>query len=79
MKKSCWEQVRGRIAALTPDVLLDCAKRLEERSKLDNPDVTALLNGVKSIGARVPNSHQQRSRMRVEMKSMVVRYGVPAI
>ncbi|KAL0630754.1 hypothetical protein Q9L58_010394 [Maublancomyces gigas] len=79
MKKSSWESVRGQIASLTPDVLLDCAKRLEEQSKLDNPDVTALLNGVKSIGAKVPNSHQQRSRMLVEMKSMVVRYSVSAI
>lgn len=79
MKKASWETARERIGCLSQEVLLNCARALEEHQRLENDDVSTLLNGVKSIGSLVPNSHQQRSRMRVEMKSMVVRYGVPAI
>lgn len=78
VKRSHGNLIRSSTAKLTESVLLDTAKALKARELIFNKDVTNLLNSVKSMGAIVPNSYQQRSRMRVEMKSMVVRYGVPA-
>lgn len=78
VKRSQWNLIRSSTAKLTESVLLETAEALKARKPIFNKDATNLLNSVKCMGAIVPTSDQQRSRMMLEMKSMVVRYGVPA-
>src|SRR5437762_7500158 len=73
-----WQDVQDQLRSLTSERLERAACELQATHRMQDPLVVKLLSFIRGIGTPVPNSFQQKIRMRQEIRSLLVRYGMPA-
>ncbi|KAF9774785.1 hypothetical protein IL306_007183 [Fusarium sp. DS 682] len=79
MRKSDFPQGERTIKELTAARLEKASIELESSGKTADPAVNQLLRSLSLYGYRQPMSRESRLTMRRKIKSLIVRYGIPAI
>jgi hypothetical protein len=79
LRRSDFPQVERTIRELTAARLDKARVELESSSKTADPAVNRLLRSLSLYGYRQPMSRESRLVMRRKIKSLIVRYGIPAI
>ncbi|EXK77373.1 hypothetical protein FOQG_17914 [Fusarium oxysporum f. sp. raphani 54005] len=79
IRKSDFSQVESIIKELTAARLEKASIELESSGKTADPAVNQLLRSLSLYGYRQPMSRESRLTMRRKIKSLIVRYGIPAI
>jgi hypothetical protein len=79
MRKSDFPHVERTIQELTAERLDRARMELESSSKTTDAAVNRLLRSLSLYGYRQPMSGESRLAMRRKIKSLIVRYGIPAI
>ncbi|KAG6979113.1 hypothetical protein FocnCong_v010858 [Fusarium oxysporum f. sp. conglutinans] len=79
MRRSDFPDVERTIQDLTASRLEKARGELEACGKTADPDVNRLLRNLSLYGYRQPMSRESRLTMRQKIKSLIIRYGIPAI
>ncbi|KNB18529.1 hypothetical protein FOXG_15932 [Fusarium oxysporum f. sp. lycopersici 4287] len=79
MRRSDFPDVERTIQDLTASRLEKARGELEACGKTADPDVNRLLMNLSLYGYRQPMSRESRLTMRRKIKSLIIRYGIPAI
>ncbi|EXL90209.1 hypothetical protein FOIG_16527 [Fusarium odoratissimum NRRL 54006] len=79
MRRSDFPEVERTIQDLTASRLEKARGELEACGKTADPDVNRLLRNLSLYGYRQPMSRESRLTMRRKIKSLIIRYGIPAI
>ncbi|KAG6978077.1 hypothetical protein FocnCong_v021441 [Fusarium oxysporum f. sp. conglutinans] len=79
MRRSDFPDVERTIQDLTASRLEKARGELEACGKTADPDVNRLLRNLSLYGYRQPMSRESRLTMRRKIKSLIIRYGIPAI
>jgi hypothetical protein len=79
MRRSDFPDVERTIQDLTASRLEKARGELEACGKTVDPDVNRLLRNLSLYGYRQPMSRESRLTMRRKIKSLIIRYGIPAI
>jgi hypothetical protein len=79
MRRSDFPDVERTIQDLTASRLEKARGELEACGKTVDPDVNRLLRNLSLYGYRQPMSRESRLTMRQKIKSLIIRYGIPAI
>jgi hypothetical protein len=77
--RSNFSDVERIVRSLGPERLEIARTQLEETGKTTDDDVNKLLRSLSLYGHRQPMSREQRLSMRRKIKSLIIRYGIPAI
>ncbi|EXM15900.1 hypothetical protein FOTG_15801 [Fusarium oxysporum f. sp. vasinfectum 25433] len=79
MRRSDFPDVERTIQDLTASRLEKARGELEACGKTADPDVNRLLRNLSLYGYHQPMSRESRLTMRRKIKSLIIRYGIPAI
>uniref|UniRef100_A0A0D2Y8C6 ATP-dependent DNA helicase n=1 Tax=Fusarium oxysporum (strain Fo5176) TaxID=660025 RepID=A0A0D2Y8C6_FUSOF len=79
MRRSDFPDVERTIQDLTASRLEKARGELEACGKTADPDVNRLLRNLSLYGYRQPMSRESRLTTRRKIKSLIIRYGIPAI
>jgi hypothetical protein len=79
VKKSNFPEVERIVQSLGVERLETARKQLVEVGKTTDEDVNQLLRSLSLYGYRQPMSREHRLSMRRKIKSLIIRYGIPAI
>jgi hypothetical protein len=78
IKRSQWNSVTRDIDSLTTLQLQNAAQQLAAGQPTEEPAVRRLLKNITSIGVQIPGSFFQKLQMRAEIRSLLIREGMPA-
>jgi len=79
VKRRNWTSVRNDIASLTVEHLQDAAKEVSNGQFVTNPTVRRLQRDLMVIAIQVPESFAQKLMMRLYIRGLIIRDGMPAI
>jgi hypothetical protein len=79
VRKKDFPDVERIVRSLTAVRLENARAELEASGKTTDKDVNQLLRSLSLYGYRQPMSRESRSKMRRKIKSLIIRYGIPAI
>ncbi|PVH91911.1 hypothetical protein DM02DRAFT_544847 [Periconia macrospinosa] len=79
VRKKNFPEVERIVRSLTAARLENAKVELEASGKTTDKDVNQLLRNLSLYGHRQPMSRESRLTMRRKIKSLIIRYGIPAI
>jgi hypothetical protein len=79
VRKKDFAEVERVVRSLTAARLEDAKAELEASGKTTDKEVNQLLRSLSLYGYRQPMSRENRLTMRRKIKSLIIRYGIPAI
>jgi hypothetical protein len=79
VKRSNFDQVERAVRALTIERLENAREELESSGKTTDEDAQLILRNLTLFGYRQPMSRESRLTMRKKIRSLIIRYGLPAI
>lgn len=79
VKRRDWTKRSMDIHQLTIDQLNTATQQLKDNLPVTIEPVFSLLSSCTSIGQFIPLSHENRQRMRANIKANIIRFGLPAI
>ncbi|PVH90422.1 hypothetical protein DM02DRAFT_547821, partial [Periconia macrospinosa] len=79
VRKKDFPEVESIVRSLTAARLENAKVELEASGKTTDKEVNQLLRNLSLYGYRQPMSRESRLTMRRKIKSLIIRYGIPAI
>ena len=74
-----WEKTDKNLESVTEQQLIDASNQSKRHERISNPAVKELLSLVFRIGRNAPESDAKKSSMLVQLKSTILKHGLPLI